>query len=101
MTLERDDDLGVLDLDDMPGIPPLVRNARVAADLLFCDPPPLTSVKAERNRIVMTGVDSDEMRAWIDRRLELHEFSPGLDGRRSWYGVIEGVPVRVDCEVTA
>lgn len=94
-TTDRDDDFGALDLDDMPGIPPLVRNARVAADLLFVDPPPATRVTAEPNRIIMAGPENVAMLAWIDRRLELHEATAGVDGVRSWHGVIEGVPVRV------
>lgn len=102
MTADRDDDLGVLDLDDMPGIPPLVRNARVAADLLFVDPPPAYYVKADDRYVHISAAYTDEMAAWLDRHGEFHEFGPGLsEERRAWFGIVEGVTFTVSCEVTA
>lgn len=100
---ERDDDFGVLDLDDMPGIPPLVRNARVAAELLFVDPPPLFAVSANPYEISIVGSVAAEIAEWCARHYLSEVDGWELDGTnwRRWQGVIEGVPVRVDCEVTA
>ena len=103
MTATRDDDFGALDLDDMPGIPPLVRNARVAADLLFCDPPPAYTVRATEHAISIQGRDVDGFPDWCARH-HLDEIYGWEDEGLSWRefrGVVEGVPFEATCEVTA
>ena len=100
---DRDDDLGTLDLDDMPGIPPLVRNARVAADLLFCDPPPAYAVRVTPDKVALQGRDEDGLHEWAARH-QLDEVEGwGNDGRtwREFEGVVEGVTFKVTVEVTA
>lgn len=96
---DRDDDLGVLDLDDMPGIPPLVRNARVAADLLFVDPPPAFVVRVHRWHVHIAGLRDSGFEEWAARHLD--EIPAPSDALRKWIGTIEGVPFEAVCEVTA
>ena len=101
MSTETDDDFGPFDLDDMPGIPPLVRNARVAADLLFVDPPPAYAVRVTEHRVGIQGRDEDGLVEWCERhRLdEIDGWESDSLRWREFRGVIEDVPFEVTCEV--
>lgn len=104
MTPLRDDDLGTtVDLDDLPGIDQIARNARVAADLLSVDTPPLFAVSADPYEISIVGSVAAEIAEWCARHYLSEVDGWELDGRnwRRWRGVIEGVPVRVDCKVAS
>lgn len=88
-------------IDDIPGIPPLVRNARVAADVLFVDPPPAYMVRATEYAVGIQGRDEDGLASWAQRH-HLDEVDGWEDNGISWRefrGVVEGVAFEVTVEV--
>ena len=98
MTLHPDGE--TVTLDPIPAADnPLVRNARVAADVLFRDPPPAYVVTVYEDVIRVQGDPSAEFEAWAARH-HLQETNPH-DGWRRWVGVIEGVQLEATCAVTA
>ena len=88
-------------LDPMPGIPPLVRNARVAADLLFVDPPPAYTVRVTEYIVGIQGRDEDGLVSWAQCH-HLDEVDGWESNGISWRefrGVLGGVPFEVTVEI--
>lgn len=91
-------------LDPIPAADnPLVRNARVAADLLFIDPPPAYAVRVTEYAITVQGRDVDGFPDWCERRHlgEIDGWESNGQEWREFRGVIEGVLFEATCEVTA
>ena len=79
-------------LDPIPGIPALAANARVAADLLFVDPPPAYWVTVTEYDVTVQG-RGDGIEAWALRHHLTHDHAFGASGSvyNRFKGVIEGV----------
>lgn len=91
-------------LDPIPGTPPLVANARVAADVLFVDPPVAYSVTVTEFDVTVQGKSRDGVEEWAARHhLAFTVAKRHGDGNlyRHHAGVIEGVQFRVVGVVTA
>ena len=91
-------------IDPIPGTPPLVVNARVAADVLFVDPPVAYSVTVTEFDVTVQGKSRDGIEEWAARHhLTFDDAHRHDDGNlyRSYVGVIEGVQFRAVGVVTA
>jgi len=90
-----------VDLDPMPGVPPIAANARVAADLLFVDPPPAYSVTVTEYDVTVQGKQGDGIEGWARRHHLTHDRAFNVSGSmyHRFTGVIEGVIFRVISEV--
>ena len=95
MTLHPDGE--TVTLDPIPGVPPLVANARVAAAVLFVDPPSAYAVNVTEYEVTIQGATRDGIEEWAVRHyLTFEDAHRHDDGNlyRQYVGVIEGVPFR-------
>ena len=87
-------------LDPIPGIlvPAMIAGARVAAKVLFVDPPNAYAVTITEYDVTVQGKARDGIEEWAVRHHltfeEAHRYDDG-NLYRQYVGVIEGVPFRV------
>ena len=91
-------------LDPIPAADnPIVRNARVLADILFIDPPPAYMARATEYLAGIQGRDEDGLVEWAQRQhlAEIDGWESNGIAWREFRGFIEGVQFKVTVEVTA